>query len=242
MSIKEHICKIMEHIDKATPTTPQDSESKTCVACGREFEPYSPLGGVYDTRCEDCNRKRHDILQIVPSRNLTAQWQAVCPGIYQETDFSKIPCQYAFAEALKWEYGPAGLILHGASRTGKSRTAWEVVKRQFMAGKSIRVMGCFTGLEYAAKFNEGADAVLKWAMARAECDLLLMDDAFKGKLTDSFEGAVFSIIDRRCEMQLPVIVCSNDTGPTLQSRMSPDRGAPLVSRLREFCRPIEFSV
>ena len=67
-----------------------------------------------------------------------------------------------------------------------------------------------------------------------------MDDIFKVKLTDSFENAIFTIIDQRINNLRPIIATTNDVGSTLAGRMSQDRGEPIVRRLREACKAIVF--
>ena len=67
-----------------------------------------------------------------------------------------------------------------------------------------------------------------------------MDDIFKVKLTDSFENAIFTIIDQRINNLRPIIATMNDVGATLAARMSPDRGGPIVRRLREACQIVVF--
>jgi len=44
--------------------------------------------------------------------------------------------------ALEWTYKPGGLALIGETRSGKTRTAYLICRREFMAGKSVALFPC----------------------------------------------------------------------------------------------------
>jgi DNA replication protein DnaC len=143
--------------------------------------------------------------------------------------------------ALRWSYGRQGLLLYGASGRGKSRIAWAILKREFMAGKSVEVLDCTFGFQYSSKFAVSAGDASRWVGGLMTVDLLLLDDVLKVKLTDSVEQALFAIVNSRTERGLPIIVTTNDTGESLAARMSDDRGPALLRRLREFSTTISFT-
>jgi len=167
-------------------------------------------------------------------------WFDVCPPLYQGTIADRLPCQEAFEEMMTWEYGPTGLVLHGPSGTGKSRCGWLLIEREYKLGRNSASMDSTAGLKYASKFSTSAAVVEEWIDGFIKCDLLFMDDIFKNKLTDSFEGVIFTLLDQRIQQMKPTIITSNDTGKTLTSRMTEDRGEPLIRRLREHSRMIMF--
>ena len=170
----------------------------------------------------------------------TAMWQELCPPTFQDTDPAKLPFPKVSADTLAWRGGKRGLILYGKTRSGKTRTAWLLVKQQFEIGQTARVMDSMSGFEYAAIFNAGGASALEWVQSRARCSLLFLDDVFKVKLTESFEAAMFAIVDYRLNHQLPIIATLNDTGETLSARMTDDRGDAFIARLKEMCDTIHF--
>lgn len=167
-------------------------------------------------------------------------WAAICPAIFRDTELAKLPCPSALQDLVKWKYGPTGLVLHGASGKGKSRCAWLLLETQFKAGKKFKVLDSMAGLKYASKFSESAAKVESWIEDLIATDILFMDDVFKNKLTDSFEGVIFTLLDQRIQRALPTILTSNDTGKTLAGRMTEDRAEPLVRRMREHSQMIHF--
>lgn len=225
-----------------------DAHSRICRLCGSGFivpefvSTYvANLANICPECCEADARERAR-LDVEKSNAVRFQrWQRICPPDFQATDRNRIPCQRQLAAVMRWDYGPMGLLLFGHSGRGKSRCAWLLLRREFDAGRSIAAMDSASGFDYASRFADGTDAASRWLERRCSVDVLLLDDIFKAKLTDSFEAAIFAVIATRTERRLPLIVTTNDTGNTLLGRMSQDRGGAMMRRLREFCLPIAFT-
>ncbi|MDE2020031.1 MAG: hypothetical protein KGJ13_06835 [Patescibacteria group bacterium] len=218
---------------------------KACKDCAAAFQaPEDPVLCRFTVFCPDCYRKNEEKWKTEEAARIAAEretrWAAICPPAYLLTERSKLPHPTKADEVLSWNYGPTGLILHGKTRRGKTRCAWLLVRKVFETGKSVRVLDSMSGFQYGGAFaNSGRDAQ-DWIDSRARAGLLFLDDVFKVKLTDSFECAVFAIVEYRLSHQLPIVATLNDTGETLASRMSSDRGDAFVARLREMCQIIQF--
>ncbi|HEV2320689.1 MAG TPA: hypothetical protein VGV18_13110 [Verrucomicrobiae bacterium] len=221
--------------------------TRTCKnqPCGARFEVPGddPLLERFVRFCPECSRKEHEAVRLAEQdrmkRERESKWNAICPPGYRDTEIGKLPDAAKAAEVLAWNYGPTGLLLHGATRRGKSRCAWLLARKMFDQGKSVRALDALAGFEYATAFASAAGAHA-WINDYCRCGLLFFDDVFKARLTDSFEAAVFAIAEYRQSHKLPVLASLNDTGETLMARMSADRGDALVARLREMCRVIQF--
>jgi DNA replication protein DnaC len=227
---------------ESPPTTPKASEfAKECQRCFKTF----PLADTFEHRnyeqtCPDCRREAKQRQDKKRSEERAENWEVICPASYKLTRFELLPNQAAAKKVVEWKFSPKGLLLHGKTRMGKSRTAWFLLQKQHFEGRGVEHLNSSAGLHYAALFSKSTDAVEQWFNRLATVDVLLLDDVFKIKITDSFESVMFSILDRRSENLKPSIVTGNDTGETLQARLSSDRGEPLIARLREFCEPIQF--
>ena len=143
--------------------------------------------------------------------------------------------------ALEWEYGPRGLLLYGPTGAGKSRIAWEVCKREILDGRAFRCLTALSLSRYPSLLMAGDDAAGKFADELCRVKLLLLDDVFKAKATERVEELIFNVVDERMEWELPVIVTINDSGSTLETRLSADRGPALLRRMRESCFTIRCS-
>lgn len=207
--------------------------------------PGMPVNYVpFDPKCPECLRKQSERDDRIRAARLMAKEETamseIPPG-FRNTSRKLLPHPEKLDEALAWKFGRRGLLCLGPTRCGKSRILWEVAKREIKAGRSVRAVTSFELLRYPALFMEGNDAAGKFADSLANADLVLLDDTFKAKLTDRVEELLFAIIDKRSQWNRPCLVTVNDTGETLQSRLSSDRGPALIARLREFCQTITFA-
>ncbi|HUS13124.1 MAG TPA: ATP-binding protein [Pyrinomonadaceae bacterium] len=169
------------------------------------------------------------------------RWPKLCPPLFREIDVSKLPTTYpaTLERVMAWQMGPKGLILSGITGKGKTRAAWQLLKRLHFEGVHIRAFDCVDfAHECQTAFTDFKGE--GWAKNVAAAELVFFDDFGKNKMTDRVEVELFGVIDRRMAHQLPIIVTTNDIGSTLEARLSPDRGAPLVRRLRECCESIAF--
>lgn len=219
--------------------------TRICRECGKEFElPPFKVAAQFVHVCPECSERHAEADQRTVSERAshyrTLLWNQICPLIFQITEPARLPQPTKLEKAMQWQYGPKGLILHGASGKGKSRIAWEVLKREFLSGRSIAVLDSVFSYDYSSKFASSPADASRWIEHKTAVDLLLLDDVLKAKLTDSVEQALFAIVNSRTECGLPIITTTNDTGDTLTERMSPDRGPALLRRLREFSTSISF--
>lgn len=225
--------------------TTTDNPDKICRECGKPFLCDFPGIARFVHVCPDCSERHAAQGQqravVDASAARRTRWQSVCPPAYLATVPARLPLPHKLADVLAWRYGAHGLMLHGDTGLGKSRCAWLLMRREFIAFRSIRVLDCAAGIKYAAKFGDSTKAAAQWIDAACETDLLLLDDVFKAKLTDSFESALFAIIALRGEAGLPIVVTGNDDPHTLAARMTHDRSGPLIRRLAEMTMPIAFT-
>lgn len=225
---------------------------KLCTVCGKEFDhefdseiqiPRTWMEGIAK-KCPSCwksaNEENEARLKQRETKIRFQEWNLICPTEFHATDEAKLPNKEKFSHVMAWKYGPEGLILFGETRTGKSRSAWRLCEKNYMSGKAVIVMDSQSSYQYAAEFSKGGEEVLNWIEKRNRVPLLYLDDIFKVKLTESFEAALFAIIDYRFNWQLPVIITLNDTEETLVSRMTNDRGSAFLARLKEGNKTIQF--
>ena len=138
--------------------------------------------------------------------------------------------------------GARGLILLGETGRGKTRVAWLVLREVLTSSKRPILFKWFDAISFGheiARHYREEDAE-DWLGKVATADLVFFDDLGKLKMTERAEVELFGVIERRCAAELPVIVTTNDTGDSLASRMTDNRGPALIRRLREFCDPIQF--
>jgi hypothetical protein len=216
-----------------------------CRDCGVKIETMVPEWlARWQTLCDTC-AVRHAIddqarIKREAEAERLAGWYSLCPPSYRDTDEKKLPLPHLAQKVMRWPYGPRGLVLHGKTGKGKSRCAWLLMKREYDRGRSIMVLDHAAAYEYAAKFDKSTAEAALWVERLSKVGLLLLDDVFKAKFTDSFEQALFTIIGTRCEHKLPIVLTTNDVGDSLTQRMTSDRGTALVRRLRDHADSVAF--
>lgn len=228
----------------------------TCSHCGEMIETFvSPESDMNDGEtnrmvediarklkwlCPDCKEKFKGKHAKEQRMERSREWAGICPLEFRQTVPERLPKPNLYYETMRWKFGTRGRALMGPTGKGKSRCAWKLAEREFLNGRDVKVLRSDFGVIFAHKYTVSGTAAYEWLEEFCTAELLLMDDAFKTKLTDAAEGAIFNIVDYRTQNMRPMIITMNDTGDTLKSRMTADRGEALVRRIREFCDVITF--
>ena len=226
-----------------TTTTSTTIRSYTCPKCHRTT-PWEGAMAVWPQSpsvciCTEChNAEEAEAAGWAAAAEVEkreAAWKALCPPLYQQTDPARLPDQIAYHNAMSFSYSPVGLLLVGPTGGGKSRIAWEWLRRAWDEGKSI---SAFTAVEFShecgKRFFDGSGEAWIGQVSRAK--VLFIDDIGKGRLTDRGESELFGLVEYRTSHLLPIVATMNLSGAGLADRLSEDRGAPLVRRLKEFCK------
>ncbi|MDE2106321.1 MAG: ATP-binding protein [Patescibacteria group bacterium] len=247
-----------------------DTIEVPCVACGNPVTLERPNTGdpvldrlymriarqVSHTACfqqaSHARQLREATLRLQQRAN---KWSLLCEPFYQSSHEwiqtaaagRKINLR-AHQSSMAWEYGERGLFLYGCqSGTGKTTTAWLLLKREFMGGRMIVAMshGEFTRMATLLARENNRESLV-WAKTVAQCDLLFIDDLGKsrfqtgngdGKAAEEF---LFELINDRISGQRPCLFTSNSNGQDLAEKMSQERSEPFLRRLREFCLAVNF--
>lgn len=226
-------------------TTQKASKTRRCCEC---FTPISipddsPRWRELDVKCEDCTTKADMARASRDNDEREARYNAVMasiPATFRNTIRERLPDPTKLDSALLWKFGPSGLLLYGQTGCGKSRVAWEIIKREALTEKTIKCLDSFQLAKYPSLFMADTGAADRFADELVRVDLLLLDDIFKAKATERVEELIFAVLDERGQWERPCIITLNDTGDTLTTRLSLDRGPALIRRMREYCQTIKF--
>ncbi len=234
----------MEEIE-SNRTTPKDSDGKRCYECGVmvALKPEDPRWRQLDVHCDACEKVRYDRSAQRREEELQSRKAAILsriPSAFLKTERDKLPHPEKLDAAMRWTFGSRGLLLYGATGCGKSRVAWEIAKREVLAGKSFKCVNAFELARYPSMLMADSAAAEAFASELVKIDLLMLDDVFKAKPTERIEELLFAVIDERGGWDRPCIVTLNDTGDTLTNRLSSDRGPALIRRLRDYCESLSF--
>ena len=179
--------------------------------------------------------------------SLPTWWELKCPKEFQNTELARIPCLEAAKKVQQWQYNSRGLVLHGPTGMGKSRSIWLLLKRVSVQHRTMAACMSRFSDELQSQFEDNGN-VLDWLNQFAEADILFLDDLDKcvvqrgtRQFTPRTQNALFSILKYRCEQQLPTFITTNVCGPDLAAFFSVDIGGPFLERIRDHCDVICFT-
>ena len=201
--------------------------------------------GLYFERRAEREAAQHG---RVPSRS--EQFEERCPPKYLETEHSKLPDPANARTALRWEYGSKGLVLHGETGSGKTRTIWMILRKAFLDGKSFLY---YSGNDFdrACKAAGGSQKEEAFMESLTGQDLIVFDDMGNEKPSARSETILLDVFRHREEWQKPILVttqfvgaelgapsrwANGNTGAAMQRRLS-DRDIFLPIRLHNRSEP-----
>jgi len=220
-----------------------------CDECAEEFEYFEPdpnMGLNKDLfiprYCESCFDKqtekvRQDIIIANKEKLENDFWNEVPKELFHDTSIGRLNA-IIVSTINSWKHGPKGLGMMGKSGEGKTRAAVLILKDNHYLGRSICYMKAVKLTQYARdQFSDDSEirnTARKRIKKTYKCNLLLLDDIGKGRLTASAEELLFDIIDERSEKGLPIIWTSNASGKELHAMFSLDKADAILRRLSEF--------
>ncbi len=144
------------------------------------------------------------------------------PRVYRDTNPALIPCPRMRSVAETWaSWDKRSLLLHGTTRLGKTRAAWEVIRRWWKTHYSTYEWISMRHLEAEIEKSFDSRTHGKYIDGLVKAKLLFIDDLGKERLTQRMAADLFSIIDgRSCEMR-PTIITTNFNSAALRERFDP---------------------
>ena len=220
---------------------------KKCKECGKDFETeevYMPELNrrfVFQSACEPCLDRlltERDVQEKeAKAKKREDDFWAMVPAIYKTTDETKINSKLKRA-IYEWKFGPQGIGIKGPSGTQKTRAAVLLLHSLHKGGKSVFYLKATNLTKNALEAFSDDKAIKKHALESirnaTECQVLLLDDIGKGRLSPSAEESLYALLDTRTENLLPTIWTTNADSSQLHDMMSEDRGDAIMRRLVEF--------
>ena len=214
-----------------------EAEFRRCERCKVSYLLPERDGWGYNY-CEPCRPLAQREQQDERRKERIAEWPKICPPLYLESDPARLP---KLSAVLAWKYGGRGLLLHGETGKGKTRCAWQLLRRLHVE-EGIRPV-VFTATSYSVAITKNFNAEgnpEKWLERINGAQLVFFDDFGKCRLTERGESELFGIIEERMANQLPIIITTNFVGGSLAGNLRSDIGSAMVRRLRECCECIGF--
>jgi len=158
------------------------------------------------------------------------------PVVFQETITEKIPCPKMRDVAENWKsWGNRSLLLHGTTRLGKTRAAYEVARRYWKL--NYKKQQFITMRKFEQNIEEGFSKFNHNQLVTNMVNMpfLFIDDLGKEKMTARIACDLFAVIDERTINHRPTIITTNFTSSTLFQRFEDQElGSALIGRFKDF--------
>lgn len=224
---------------KTCPNCQQEFKARTVEILGAKIFEAKYCDVCAESLCEQRDREaREREEQAVITRN-RERWESLCPPLYRDTDPARLP-QDVLNMAMAWEYGARGLILGGATGAGKTRIMFQLLRRLFDDGCTIRVYTAST-FRAAVTNAQMENSFEEWLDRASKTDVFYFDDLGQMKLTESSEEALLAVIEGRAAQQKPIFATMQYTGEEFVAQFIREhRGRAILRRLKDFCEMISL--
>ncbi|WP_233096226.1 ATP-binding protein [Alicyclobacillus sp. SO9] len=189
----------------------------------------------------DAAEHRHQIRQLIKQSMIPARWL--------ERDFERFKVidenrkAYEFALEYANTFSPSngrGILLSGPVGVGKTHLA-AAISLKLLEQEFRIVFGTVTSLlgQIRHTFDDSKEREADVFNRLTQCDLLVIDDIGKEKVTEWTEQTLFEIINSRYENNRSLVLTSNVSIADIRKRYQ-NVGDALTSRLLEMCQGIKM--
>ena len=221
------------------------SDIGKCIYCGGETHSvtFQGLGNTFTFKapeiCSDelCLAKgERDALASERKEYIAKNPPEIpMPVLFEDTDPERLAPELRDM-CHNWLPTGKGLLVHGTTRKGKTRTAWYIADRLFKANPKANRFLFLTMFELEARLvaSWGTSTWDKTMQHMVNIPLLFLDDLGKERMTERMASCLFALIDQRTMHKRSTVITTNLTGDTLLERFhDKETGAAFVARLKD---------
>lgn len=229
-------------------------DSKTIVTCERchcqfETEQVNVFGTMVAQHCCDQCLDEHRKGEVETANRQLQQrrferFKDRCPKGMFYFDRDRFPSELARHDrVINADVAKSGVLIHGRTGVGKSRSIWQLAQRLVVKdGLKVEILEDRAfGRLIERSFNESGSGHDQLIRRFQYCDVLIIDDIGKARLTDRVESDLFDIVDHRYSEEKPMCFTTQFTGEPLRNRFGcKETGAAIVRRIIETTEAIYF--
>lgn len=233
------------------PIVPDVMETdRICETCEKTYIALAYKGKLWTTgNCIPCSdiimamNKDEEVRGSLDKRK--QNFVNLCPESYRSFKKEMLPKPGCYDSVLEWDYASRkGLILVGDSGMGKTRCAWQLMKRLYVL-EWINFMA-ITELQFShevATFGK-SESLSSWIKNICECKVLFIDDLGKSVMTERVTSELFYVLEERTKHKRPTIITMQIEAGNLYQKFSSRSGKEIaeaiLNRLKAHCEIINF--
>lgn len=184
-----------------------------------------------DSLYAEADRAELDAMRALQVANRNKLYARHRPAKYAEVAYGTLTAEQGHDGKIArwWDSGPRALMLAGPARTGKTTAAYAIANDVHTRGTWTV---CRTAADLSAALKPDSKEPLAYQYA-TECDLLLLDDLGRERVTDWWLEQLQRIVDARCSNGRRMIATTNHgtTATETYDQLAERYGYPLVERL-----------
>lgn len=229
----------------------QDGEAKVDPVA----EVAMPVEGIpgYDPKTAprvDFDARGAEVMAEAKRRDAISCYETAVPKAYRDFHVEHPALKkngWAVRQVLDWQFGPAGMLIAGATGRGKTRSVWALMRRlayqDGVLARAYHAQDFFSALAGEVKY--GRDDAAAWIDRKAWHPVVFIDDwgqeAVLANREDWAQGWWMRFVDLRLERRLPLIITTNLSEDDVRGNQNSGvRADPLLRRLREICSVVRF--
>lgn len=232
------------------PIIPSVMETdQTCENCGKTYSALTWKRTLWTTgNCIPCS-------EIIAKNNLDQEnrgsfqkrkenFKKLCPQMYQDFKKDILPNPSVYEQVISWEVQKKGLLLIGDSRMGKTRCAWQLMKRIYCM--DAFTFEAITELQFSHKVADfGRSEGLKdWMASLCKVKVLFIDDLGKAVMTERTSAELFYVFEERMSNNKPIIATMQidpiNYAQKISNRSGKEMADAILNRLKSHCEVISF--
>lgn len=169
--------------------------------------PGANLDATVDRAIADADRAELEAIRARQVANRNVAYLRRRPSRYAHASYETLhPDQNPGGKVSRWwDQGPRSLVLAGPARTGKTTAAYAIAND--VQARNIWTLS-WTAADLSAALKPDSDQPLTYDYATT-CDLLLIDDLGRERVTDWWLEQLQRIVDARCANNRRMVVTTN---------------------------------
>jgi DNA replication protein DnaC len=212
----------------------------TCEKAVAFWEERDRIAREFEEEQERLERERR-LRELLRLSMIPARWETRTFEHYQVNDKNRVAFEKAkeYAETFNPKEGK-GLLLTGTVGTGKTHLSAAIAMYLLQRLHSV-VFGTVATLLAQLRGSFNSEKVTEWDILQRlmKCDLLIIDDLGKEKVTDWVEQTVYEIINARYENNRSLIITTNLSLTEIRAKYQ-NNGEAMVSRILEMCQGVKM--